>query len=93
MSFVPRGSVVAESAQTDCGWVKAGDVVWLRAPWRLAKLLLAVRAGGGFFAVVHMFATLPSGAWSATGGRADIVNLSDIATLCNFVVHDGRVYV
>ena len=59
---------------------------------------LAIRVGTAerlhiFVAVVTCFATLPSGAWSATASAPIVVNVGSISELCCLLVLDGKVHV
>lgn len=96
--IVGNNVVVSDRVQTNCGLLKAGDVVWLRNPWRLASLMLAVQSKDvvgnyAFSAIVRHFAKLPSGSWSAKKGGIDVVQLADISTVCSHLTHGGLVYV
>lgn len=97
-SVVGCDGVVSERVRAPCGFIRKDDVVWIKEPFKLATVLLAVRVGSRvdnhrFFVIVQHFTTLPSGVWSCRRGAIEVVDVASISTACSFVVHGDRVYV
>lgn len=77
----------------DCGVLKGGDVVWLRNPYRLAKVRLAIANRNEAFVVVDLLAKHPTGEWSANVASTTVVTPEEVMTTCCHMVVDGKVFV
>lgn len=92
------GEVVVSSSMTlPCGTVNVGDVVWLRNPFRLARVRLAVRVGSRlvpykFSIIVDVFSVDPRGSW-CTHATVAVVDADSVSQLCCHFISEGRVFV
>lgn len=84
---------VSSQMTTYCGQVKAGDVIWLRNPTKLARVKLFASRGGRFFAVVERFKTTMAGAWCATVDDIVVANVIDIKSVCCYAVIGDKIFV
>lgn len=76
------------------GEVRADDVVWLSAPFRLARFRLAIKdAADNFHCVVTVFARNGVGAWLAQESETVVVPIASVYAICSSVVVDGKVFV
>lgn len=90
--FVGNDTVVSSTATLQCGFVKAGDVLWITSPTRLARLKLLVRAGDRHFAVVAVFRPV-HGVWSPTEGDIVVVESNCVSGACCYLVLGDRILV
>ncbi len=85
--------VVSLQMTTCCGQVKAGDVVWLRNPTKLARVKLFALRGGCFFVVVERFKTTLAGAWCATVDDMVVASVKDIKSVRCYAILGDKIFV
>jgi hypothetical protein len=90
----PLGDVaVSLQMTTCCGQVKAGDVVWLRNPTKLARVKLFASRGGCFFVVVERLTTTMGCAWCATIDDIAVASAMDIQSVCCYAIIGEKIFV
>ncbi len=97
-SIIDGTAVVAKSLHTPCGLVTIDDVVWLRAPTRLAKVRLAVRVGTSicnhrYYVIVDIYNVTDAGVWTCDVKEVLVCNAAQISNLCCHLVVGDRIFV